>query len=171
MPRHPGFADSVNLTISLCLTYVLCISCVRMWIRKGAFGVDDVVTGIATLVSFGHTAADYLALANGLGQPWTGIVGDEKISSLNAVSLLHRGTPVDLNADFLQGIDRGRCLMGRCTLFIKMRHDMLPQSNHEDAYSACPLSPLKCDHSHYWHCIALGHHHRLPYSKRVLLGF
>jgi hypothetical protein len=85
MPRHLGFSDSVNFTISLCLTYTLCISCVRIWIRKGAFGVDDIVIAIATLVSFGHTAADYVALANGLGTPWAHIVNEENLSSLNAV--------------------------------------------------------------------------------------
>jgi hypothetical protein len=85
MLRHLGFSDSVNLTISLCLTYTLCISCVRIWIRKGAFGVDDIVIAIATLISFGHTAADYLALANGLGTPWAHIVNDENLSTLNTV--------------------------------------------------------------------------------------
>lgn len=70
MPRHPGYQDGTNLAVSLCLTYVICISCVRLWIRKGSYGSDDVVIAIATVVSFAHTATDYLALANGLGTPW-----------------------------------------------------------------------------------------------------
>lgn len=86
MPHHLGFSDSVNVTVSLCLTYTLLLSCVRIWIRKGAFGVDDLVIAIATLVSFGHTAADYVALANGLGTPWAHILDDENLSSLNAVN-------------------------------------------------------------------------------------
>ena len=88
MPRHLGFSDSVNLTVSLCLTYVLCVSGIRLWIRKGAFGVDDIVTAIATFIFFGHTAADYVALANGLGKPWEDILSNENLSSLNAVCLL-----------------------------------------------------------------------------------
>lgn len=86
MIRHLGYSDSVNLTISLCLTYTLCISGIRIWIRKGAFGADDLVIALATLVSLGHTAADYVALAHGLGTPWTHIVKDERLSILNDVS-------------------------------------------------------------------------------------
>ena len=156
MTSHSGFVDTVNLTISLCLTYVVCISCVRMWIRKGAFGVDDIVTGIATLVSFSHTAADYVALANGLGKRWTGIVRDGTISSLNAVSLSHHGTPTNLNANFLLGVDRGHCHMDHRTLFIKMRHDMLPESYHQDTFSACPLPHIQRNYSDSRRRIAVG---------------
>ena len=86
MPRHLGFSDSVNLTISLCLTYTLCVSCVRLWIRKGAFGADDIVIAVATLVTLGHTAADYAALAYGIGTPWTHVVNEQSLASLNTVS-------------------------------------------------------------------------------------
>lgn len=85
MPRHPGNQDGLSLTISLCLTYVICISCVRLWIRKGSFGSDDIVIAVATVVSFLHTATDYLALANGLGKPWDSIDGSNTLPVLNAV--------------------------------------------------------------------------------------
>ena len=93
MPHHVGVVDGVNLTISLCLTYTLCISCVRAWIRKGAFGVDDIVVAAATVVSFVHTGADYAALANGLGSPWKSILESDNLKALNSVScMLHENT-------------------------------------------------------------------------------
>ena len=87
MPQHVGYYDGVNLTISLCLTYILCISGVRIWIRKGAYGIDDLVIAIATLVALGHTAANYAALANGLGLSWTKVLREDNIDSLSAVSI------------------------------------------------------------------------------------
>ena len=85
MPRHPGYQDGVNLVVSLALTYVICISCVRLWIRKGSYGSDDAVVAVATVVSFGHTAADYLALANGLGMPWRDSSLPNNLLALNTV--------------------------------------------------------------------------------------
>ena len=78
----------MNLTTSLALTYVICISLVRLWIRKGSYGSDDVVIAIATVVSFAHTATDYLALANGLGNPWERLEGSADLSKLNTVSVV-----------------------------------------------------------------------------------
>lgn len=83
MPRHPGNQDGVLLTVSLALTYVICISCVRLWIRKGSYGSDDFVILVATFTGFVHTAMDFLALANGLGAPYDG--DNKNLPVLNAV--------------------------------------------------------------------------------------
>ena len=85
MPQSLGYKDGVNLAISLCLTYTLCLSCVRAYIRKGAYGIDDSVIAVATVISFGHIGADYAALANGLGTPWNHIVEADSLTTLNTV--------------------------------------------------------------------------------------
>lgn len=86
MPRHPGYQDGTNLAVSLCLTYVVRISMVRIWIRKGSYGSDDIVIAIATTISFLHTAVDYIALANGLGTSWDArLAHSSTLPVLNAV--------------------------------------------------------------------------------------
>lgn len=87
MPTHPGYEDAVNLTISLCLTYTLCIACVRLWIRKGSFGVDDIVIAVATVLTLCHSGADYTALAEGLGSPWQKLAAERRknLRGLNEV--------------------------------------------------------------------------------------
>ncbi|SMQ46407.1 unnamed protein product [Zymoseptoria tritici ST99CH_3D7] len=73
MPQRQAYGDVVAFTISLCLCFTVCIALLRVWIRRSAYGVDDVVIGIATLVSLGHTGSSYAALASGLGGKWTTI--------------------------------------------------------------------------------------------------
>lgn len=85
MPPRSGYQDGVLLTVSLALTYVLCISCVRIWIRKGSYGSDDLVILVATMTGFVHTAVDFLALANGLGAPYNVTEESQALSVLNAV--------------------------------------------------------------------------------------
>jgi hypothetical protein len=68
--QHLGHVDVLNLTVSLCLCYTICIALVRLWIRRGAFGIDDVVVLVATAVTLSHTGTSYIALADGLGKPW-----------------------------------------------------------------------------------------------------
>lgn len=75
------------MVISLAVTYVICVSCVRLWIRKGSYGSDDAVIAVATVMSFAHTAVDYLALANGLGSPNDRIEDALNLPTLNAASL------------------------------------------------------------------------------------
>lgn len=65
-----GFEDSLNFTNSLCLAYVLCSAVLRGWIRRGIYGLDDVVIAIGTLVTTGHFVANYIALEHGAGKPW-----------------------------------------------------------------------------------------------------
>lgn len=73
-------------TISLCLCFTVCIALLRVWIRRSAYGVDDVVIGIATLVSLGHTGSSYAALASGLGGKWTTISSSKTdLAKLNQV--------------------------------------------------------------------------------------
>lgn len=81
-----GYVRALNLTVSLCLTYTLCIACVRIWIRKGVFGVDDLTVFLATLATLGHTGSSYAALANGLGKPWAHLKSETDMESLNRVS-------------------------------------------------------------------------------------
>lgn len=83
--QHIGHIDTLNLTVSLYLCYTLCIALVRLWIRRGAFGVDDLVVLFATLVTLGHTGTSYAAMAYGLGKPLAIIRRDESIAELNAV--------------------------------------------------------------------------------------
>jgi hypothetical protein len=83
--HHIGHVDALNLTVSLCLCYTLCIALVRLWIRRGAFGVDDLVVLAATLVTLGHTGSSYAGLAAGLGKPWTDIRESKDLAKLNTV--------------------------------------------------------------------------------------
>ena len=85
--QHEGFTDAVNLTVSLCLTYTLCIACVRLWIRKGAFGADVLVIAIATVLTLGHTASSYAAIANGLGKPSSILEAKTSLKPLSDVVL------------------------------------------------------------------------------------
>lgn len=171
MPRHLGFSDSVNLTISLCLTYVLFVSGIRIWIRKGAFGVDDIVIAIATLISFGHTAADYVALANGLGKPWSHIISNENISSLNAVCLLPPACSLwKSSIDFPAGIHGRHRHVDHRIVPIEMCHDIISESNHQDALSARAVPNLQCVDDRLWSDIAPCCDRRLSVWKRLLLG-
>ena len=81
-----GYVSALNLTVSLCLTYTLCIAGVRVRIRKGVFGVDDLVVLFATIATLGHTGSSYAALADGLGKPWAHLESETDLKSLNAVS-------------------------------------------------------------------------------------
>jgi len=85
MPEHQGYEDALNLTISLCLTFSLCIACVRIWIRKGAFGIDDFVIAVATTIALGNSAASYVSLADGMGLPWSKLQRSDSLSSLDTV--------------------------------------------------------------------------------------
>jgi hypothetical protein len=87
--HHIGHVDALNLTVSLCLCYTLCIALTRLWIRRGVFGLDDLVVLIATLVTLGHTGTSYAALAFGLGKPWSEINNGGKLPELNNVGLNH----------------------------------------------------------------------------------
>ena len=48
--------------------------------------MDDIVIAVATLITFGHTGADYASLVNGLGTPLVHIINTGQLESLNAVS-------------------------------------------------------------------------------------
>ena len=86
--HHVGHVDSVNLTVSLCLCYTICIALVRLWIRRGAFGVEDLVVLVATVVTLSHTGSSYAALADGLGKPWIDIKASKDLAKLNAVCIV-----------------------------------------------------------------------------------
>jgi len=84
--KHLGYVDAATLTVSLCLTYTICVACVRIWIRRGAFGIDDVVVLLATIITLGHTGSSYVALTDGLGKPWANLLEEDRLVNLNAVS-------------------------------------------------------------------------------------
>lgn len=86
LSQHIGHVDALNLTVSLCLCYTLCIALVRLWIRLGSFGTDDLVVLSATSVTLGHTGTSYAALASGLGKSWSEISDTGKLTELNTVS-------------------------------------------------------------------------------------
>lgn len=83
--QHIGYVDAATLTVSLCLTYTICIACVRIFIRRGAYGVDDLVVLLATVLTLGHTGSSYAALVNGLGKPWSLLREHNDLAQLNAV--------------------------------------------------------------------------------------
>ena len=85
MPQREGYENAVTYTISLCLVFTICVGLVRVWIRRNAYGRDDIVIGLATLVSFGYTGASYAAVAAGLGKPWSRIKEDADLAKLNEV--------------------------------------------------------------------------------------
>jgi hypothetical protein len=86
--RHPGYVDALTLAVSLCLTYTLCIACVRIWIRKGQFGYDDLIVFVATITTLGHTGSSYVGIANGLGRSWPDMQEEYHLEKLNAVSFI-----------------------------------------------------------------------------------
>ena len=168
MPRHPGNSDGVNLTTSLCLTYIICISCVRLWIRKGSYGSDDLVIAVATIISFAHTATDFLALAYGLGRPWEQISGREGLEVLNAVSTTSV-TNEKLLADLFSGLDRRRSLIHYHAIPVQMRDLDFPQPHHQGqtaGYAVSYHQRRNCDHRD--RCTTPDHG-GLPCGK-ILLG-
>lgn len=89
--HHLGYADSLNVAISICLTYTLIFTCVRIHLRRSSFGADDVVVVIATLTALAHFAASYTCLTAGLGKPYDMIKANigqlSSVSSSNKISL------------------------------------------------------------------------------------
>lgn len=88
MSQHrEGYQDALNLVVSLCLIYTLCIACVRIWIRRGSYGTDDLVIAIGTIITLCNSGANYAALANGLGTKWPSLRESESLPDLNGVSM------------------------------------------------------------------------------------
>jgi hypothetical protein len=81
--HHLGYADSLNVAISICLTYTLIFTCVRIHLRKSSFGADDAVVVFATLAAMAHFAASYTCLTAGLGKPYDVI--ERNLGRLNSV--------------------------------------------------------------------------------------
>jgi hypothetical protein len=81
--HHLGYADSLNVTISICLTYTLIFTCVRIHLRRSSFGTDDAVVVVATMAAMAHFAASYTCLTAGLGKPYDVIKGS--LDRLNSV--------------------------------------------------------------------------------------
>lgn len=82
--RHLGYAESLNVAISICLTYTLIFTCVRIHLRRSSFGADDAVVIVATIAALTHFAASYSCLTAGQGKPYDMI--KENLRRLNSVS-------------------------------------------------------------------------------------
>ncbi|KAK6002844.1 hypothetical protein QM012_001594 [Aureobasidium pullulans] len=80
--HHLGYAESLNVAISICLTYTLIFTCVRIHLRRSSFGADDAVVIVATIAAIVHFAASYACLTAGLGKPYDMI--KEHIGRLNS---------------------------------------------------------------------------------------
>lgn len=80
-----GFEDTLNFANTLCIAYTLCSAILRGWIRRGIYGIDDIVIAVATVATLGHFAANYVALDNGAGKPWHYIEATHDVASFNRV--------------------------------------------------------------------------------------
>ncbi|KAF2859173.1 hypothetical protein K470DRAFT_278008 [Piedraia hortae CBS 480.64] len=80
MRAHQGYEDAINLTISICLTYTLCIAILRFILKRRDGGSDDIVVGIATLFTISNAVANYLSLDFGLGAPSSAV---RSVANLN----------------------------------------------------------------------------------------
>lgn len=87
MPQRQGFQNATTLTVGLCVTYNLCIAGVRIWIRRGAFGADDLVIAIATIITLCNSVASFIAVSQGLGDPWSSIEVAGSVPGLNEVRI------------------------------------------------------------------------------------
>ena len=85
-----GYKDSLTLTTSICLTYTLCVTILRAWIRRSNYGLDDVVIAIATLICLGHFACNYVAIKYGAGAPWSWLLAHGNVHDVNEVCLVSR---------------------------------------------------------------------------------
>jgi hypothetical protein len=84
-----GFEDTLNFTNTLCVAYTLCSAILRAWIRRGIYGIDDVVIAVATCSTLGFFAANYVDLENGAGKPWHYIEASHDVASFNRVRPSH----------------------------------------------------------------------------------
>ncbi|EMC93284.1 hypothetical protein BAUCODRAFT_150636 [Baudoinia panamericana UAMH 10762] len=116
MSEAGGYQKALNLTISLCLIYTVCIALVRIVIRKGSFGSDDFVIAAATVLTLCNAAASYVALSKGLGLPWRTILNEGTISSLSEASIAGLVT-------FMMALYVSKCAM----LFFLSRITKTPQ--------------------------------------------
>ncbi|GAB1726689.1 hypothetical protein NU195Hw_g6296t1 [Hortaea werneckii] len=105
MSQHrEGYQDALNLVVSLCLIYTLCIACVRIWIRRGSYGTDDLVIAIGTIITLCNSGANYAALANGLGTKWPSLRESKSLPDLNGASFAGVVT-------FIAGLYISKCAM------------------------------------------------------------
>jgi hypothetical protein len=80
-----GFEDTLNFANTLCVAYILCSAILRGWIRRGIYGIDDLVIAAATFSTLGFFAANYVALENSAGKPWHYIEASHDVASFNRV--------------------------------------------------------------------------------------
>ncbi|KAF2093215.1 hypothetical protein NA57DRAFT_48631, partial [Rhizodiscina lignyota] len=83
--HHVGYVDGLTFTISICLTYTLCVSAIRAWIRRRLYGWDDLVVAVSTVFILGFYATSYVSLGAGLGKNAKTIYSESssKLGTLN----------------------------------------------------------------------------------------
>lgn len=84
-----GFEDTLNFTNTLCIAYTLCSAILRSWIRRGIYGIDDLIIAAATFSTLGFFAANYVALEHSAGKPWHYIEAAHDVASFNRVRPFH----------------------------------------------------------------------------------
>jgi len=84
-----GFEDTLNFANTLCVAYTLCSAILRGWIRRGIYGIDDLVIAAATFSTLGFFAANYVALEHSAGKPWHYIEALHDVASFNRVRPSH----------------------------------------------------------------------------------
>lgn len=47
--RHEGYSKGLELALSICVCYTLCVLSLRLYVRWRAFGVDDLVVSLSTV--------------------------------------------------------------------------------------------------------------------------
>jgi len=169
--QHVGHVDAVNLTVSLCLCYTICIALVRLWIRRGAFGVDDLVVLVATVVTLSHTGSSYAALADGLGKPWIDIKASKDLAKLNAVCIvvaLYSWSTLVLTG--LAGINRWRRYIHRFTLYIQDWCSRVSEPHHQEQNTGSWLLCLLRVGGNVRRDECLDSHCRMLFAFRLLLG-
>ncbi|KAG9196088.1 hypothetical protein G6011_01209 [Alternaria panax] len=69
--RRPGHAASLKFTIGLCICYTLCVACLRGFIRRGAYSIDDFFVLLSGILALGFFGIVFASISAGLGRPMT----------------------------------------------------------------------------------------------------
>ncbi|KAL6706678.1 hypothetical protein ACN47E_005220 [Coniothyrium glycines] len=85
--QHTGNVNGLRLTLGLCLCYTLCVIFLRAYIRWRAFGADDVVVLVSTIVSLAFFGSSYASAAAGIGRSLDDLNDRQDVSRLNRHAL------------------------------------------------------------------------------------
>ncbi|KAF2630416.1 hypothetical protein BU25DRAFT_484485 [Macroventuria anomochaeta] len=89
---HDGYSKGLEFSLSVCLCYTLCVLALRLYIRWRAFGTDDFIVSLSTVLAFVFFGCNYACRAAGLGRPTDTLSSQqdtfEKLNALTLVSNL-----------------------------------------------------------------------------------